>query len=264
MTMSSMSSTYLVIDNLSKKFDRPGERPLSVIDSLNVSVEEGALLSILGPSGCGKSTLLSIINGLDSPTSGRIVINGKEVSVKTRSSVKIGVIFQQPCLLNWRSVRDNVRLPLDEIGVSRKDADERVEKYLDLVGLGEFMDYFPLQLSGGMQQRVSLARGLAIEPDLLLADEPFSALDEISARKLRQEFVRIWAATGRTVLFVTHNIREAVFLSTRMLVVTARPATTFMEFPLDVPHPRAPEDDALFEIEKRVTRDFMRMEEGAL
>jgi NitT/TauT family transport system ATP-binding protein len=125
------------------------------------------------------------------------------------------------------------------------------------------MHYYPLQLSGGMQQRVSLARGLAIEPDLLLADEPFSALDEISARKLRQEFVRIWQTTGRTILFVTHNIREAVFLSTRMLVITARPAQVFMDLTVDVPHPRRPEDDVLFEIEKTVTRDFMRMEEAA-
>ena len=191
------------------------------------------------------------------------MVHGQEVSIKTRSKVKIGVVFQQPRLLNWRTVRDNVRLPLDELGVPAAEAAVRVEKYLKLVGLAEFMDYYPLQLSGGMQQRVSLARGLAIEPDLLLADEPFSALDEISARKLRQEFVRIWAATGRTILFVTHNIREAVFLSTRMLVISARPAQIFMDLSLDMPHPRHPEDDALFEVEKNVTRDFMRMEEAA-
>ena len=258
-----MSSPYLIIENLHKKFPRSGDQPLNVISGLDVSVEEGALLSILGPSGCGKSTLLNIINGLDSATSGRVVVHGQEVSIKTRSKVKIGVVFQQPRLLNWRTVRDNVRLPLDELGVPAAEAAVRVEKYLKLVGLAEFMDYYPLQLSGGMQQRVSLARGLAIEPDLLLADEPFSALDEISARKLRQEFVRIWAATGRTILFVTHNIREAVFLSTRMLVISARPAQIFMDLSLDMPHPRHPEDDALFEVEKNVTRDFMRMEEAA-
>ena len=258
-----MPTSYLIIENLHKEFPRPGQRPLKVISGLNVSVEEGALLSILGPSGCGKSTLLNIINGLDSPTSGRVVVNGKGVGIKARSKVRIGVVFQQPRLLNWRTVRDNVRIPLNELGIPKEEAAEQVEKYLKLVGLGEFMDYYPLQLSGGMQQRVSLARGLAIEPDLLLADEPFSALDEISARKLRQEFVRIWAATGRTILFVTHNIREAVFLSTRMLVISARPAQMFMDLSLDMPHPRAPEDDALFEIEKNVTRDFMRMEEEA-
>lgn len=252
---------YLEIDNLRKEFRRPGQPPLKVIDGLNVSVEEGALLSILGPSGCGKSTMLNIINGLDDATSGRIVLNGKEVSTKARSDVKVSVVFQQPRLLNWRNVRDNVRIPLLERGVGKREADERVEKYLDLVGLGEFGAYYPLQLSGGMQQRVSLARGLAIEPDLLLADEPFSALDEITARKLRQEFVRVWATTGRTILFVTHNIREAVFLSSRMLVITARPSTTFLDMEIDVPQPRKPEDDALFELEKSITADFMRMED---
>ena len=161
-----MSSPYLIIEDLHKEFPRPGERPLKVISGLNVSVEEGALLSILGPSGCGKSTLLNIINGLDSATSGRVVVNGKEVGIKERSQVRIGVVFQQPRLLNWRTVRDNVRIPLNELGIPKEEAAERVEKYLKLVGLGEFMDYYPLQLSGGMQQRVSLARGLAIEPDL--------------------------------------------------------------------------------------------------
>lgn len=252
---------YLEIDNLSKEFARPGQPPLKVIDRLNVSVDEGALLSILGPSGCGKSTMLNIINGLDDATSGRIMLNGRQVSTRAKSDVKVSVVFQQPRLLNWRSVRENVRIPLLERGVGKKEAAERVERYLELVGLDEFADYYPLQLSGGMQQRVSLARGLAIEPDLLLADEPFSALDEITARKLRQEFVRVWETTGRTILFVTHNIREAVFLSSRMLVITARPSQTFMELDIDVPQPRKPEDDALFELEKSITADFMRMEE---
>ena len=258
-----MSDSYLTIEDLSKQFKREGEPPLRVIDNLSARVEDGALLSILGPSGCGKSTLLNIINGLDDVTSGRITINGTTISRRSRSAVKIGVVFQDPRLLNWRTVRDNVRLPLDELKVPRDEAEERVDRYLDLVGLREFGEYYPLRLSGGMRQRVSLARGLAIEPDLLLADEPFSALDEITARKLRMELIRIWQATGRTIIFVTHNIREAVFLSTRMLVVTARPATTHLDLPIDIPHPRVPEDDRLFEIEKEVTRDFIRMEEAA-
>ncbi|NEK59115.1 ABC transporter ATP-binding protein [Geodermatophilus sabuli] len=259
-----MAEPYLVIDNIKKEFPRRTEAPLRVIDGLDVGVEKGALLSILGPSGCGKSTLLNIINGLDDVTSGRIVINGHEVSVKSRSKLKIGVVFQDSRLLPWRTVKDNVRLPLDELGIDRAEADRRVTYYLNLVGLGDFGDYFPLRLSGGMQQRVSLARGLAIEPDLLLADEPFSALDEITARKLRQEFISIWRATGRTVIFVTHNIREAVFLSTRMLVITPRPARTHLDLDIDVPYPRTPEDDRLFEIEKRVTRDFIAMEEASV
>lgn len=255
-----MTDAYLIIDHLHKEFPRRGQPPLKVLGDLDVRVEEGALLSILGPSGCGKSTLLNIINGLDDATSGQVLLAGKKVSTKTRSDVRIGVVFQQPRLLAWRSVRNNVALPLQEMGLGKDEIDDRVRRYLSLVGLAEFADYYPLQLSGGMQQRVSLARGLAIEPDLLLADEPFSALDEFSARRLRQEFVRIWAETGRTILFVTHNIREAVFLSSRMLVITARPARTYLDLPVSVPHPRNPEDDVLFELEKSVTEDFMHME----
>lgn len=252
---------FLEIDNLCKEFPRAGRPPLKVIEDLNVNVEEGALLSILGPSGCGKSTMLNIINGLDDPTSGRIMLNGRQVSTKSKSDVNVSVVFQQPRLLNWRNVADNVRIPLLERGVSKAEAGYRVEKYLDLVGLGDFANTYPLQLSGGMQQRASLARGLAIEPDLLLADEPFSALDEFTARKLREEFVRVWQATGRTILFVTHNIREAVFLSSRMLVISARPSTTYLELDIKVPQPRSPEDDVLFDLEKSITADFMRMEE---
>jgi NitT/TauT family transport system ATP-binding protein len=253
--------SYLVLDKVRKSYPRSGQPPLQVLDGLDVAVEEGALLSILGPSGCGKSTLLNIINGLDDATGGTVRLAGKEVTTKTRSGVKIGVVFQQPRLLNWRSVRENVALPLRERGLDTGEIDARVRRYLDIVGLSEFANYYPLQLSGGMQQRVSLARGLAIEPDLLLADEPFSALDEISARKLRQEFLRIWDRTGTTILFVTHNIREAVFLSTRMLVITARPAQVYLDLPVEVPYPRRPDDDALFDLEKSVTRDFMRMED---
>jgi NitT/TauT family transport system ATP-binding protein len=258
-----MSEPYLVLDNLQKSYPRLGQSPLRVLGGLDVNVEKGALLSILGPSGCGKSTLLNIINGLDDATSGSVTLAGTTVTTRTRSSVKIGVVFQQPRLLNWRTVGDNVAMPLRELGLPKEEIQFRVRKYLELVGLTDFTDFYPLQLSGGMQQRVSLARGLAIEPDLLLADEPFSALDEISARKLRQEFVRIWDQTGTTILFVTHSIREAVFLSTRMLVITARPARTYLDLTVDVPHPRKPEDDLLFELEKSVTQDFMRMEEQA-
>jgi NitT/TauT family transport system ATP-binding protein len=256
-----MSEHYLVLEQLKKSYPRPGQAPLQVLDGLDVAVEEGALLSSLGPSGCGKSTLLNIINGLDDATSGAVRLAGREVTTRTRSDVRIGVVFQQPRLLNWRTVQDNVALPLRQMGLSKHEIDARVRRYLDIFGLAEFAEYYPLQLSGGMQQRVSLARGLAIEPDLLLADEPFSALDEISARKLRQEFIRIWDQTGTTILFVTHNIREAVFLSTRMLVITGRPSRVYLDLPVDAPYPRRPEDDLLFELEKTVTRDFIRMED---
>jgi NitT/TauT family transport system ATP-binding protein len=255
-------SDYIVLDNVTKQFPRRGESPLDVINGLSLQIERGSLVSILGPSGSGKSTLLNLMNGLDDVTSGSIRVNGKVVSRGSRSDTKIGVAFQTPRLLNWRSVRDNIKVPLVINGVPKKEAEQRVEHYLDLVGLAEFARYYPLQLSGGMQQRVSLARGLALEPDLLLADEPFSALDEITATKLRAELVEMWQATGRTIIFVTHNIREAVFLSSRVLVVTARPCRLHVDLPITVPHPRDLQSDELFQIEKQVVAQFNAMGVG--
>lgn len=253
--------TKIAIENACKRFPLADGRELNVIDDLSFTVDEGALLSLLGPSGCGKSTLLNILGGLDTLSDGRITVDGRLLTPGD-NQIRIGFVFQQPRLLNWRTVRSNVLLPLEETAVPRGEREDRVDHYLDLVGLKDFQHYYPLQISGGMQQRVSIARALAVEPDLLLADEPFSALDEITARKMRQEFLRIWQATGRTIIFVTHSIREAVFLSTRLVVVTPRPARVHMNLPIDVPYPRTYEDDRLFDIEKEVTADFVRMEEA--
>jgi len=254
-----MTSDYITLDEVTKQFPRRGASPLTVIKGLSLEIEQGSLVSILGPSGCGKSTLLNLMNGLDDVTTGTIRVNGKTVSRKSRSNVKIGVAFQSPRLLNWRTVRDNVLIPLVINGVPRKEAKERVERYLDLVGLAEFAGYYPLQLSGGMQQRVSLARGLALEPDLLLADEPFSALDEITASNLRAELVSMWQATGRTIIFVTHNIREAVYLSSRVLIVTARPSHLHLDMPITEQYPRDLTSDELFTLEKKVVAEFNAM-----
>jgi NitT/TauT family transport system ATP-binding protein len=255
-----MTSDYITLDGVTKRFPRRGAGPLTVIQDLSLEIEQGSLVSILGPSGCGKSTLLNLLNGLDDVTAGTIRVNGTTVSRKSRSNVRIGVAFQTPRLLNWRTVRDNLLIPLVINGVPRAEAKERSERYLDLVGLTEFGGYYPLQLSGGMQQRVSLARGLALEPDLLLADEPFSALDEITATKLRAELVSMWQATGRTIIFVTHNIREAVFLSSRVLIVTARPSHLHADLAITEDHPRDLQSDALFMAEKRVTAEFNAMD----
>jgi NitT/TauT family transport system ATP-binding protein len=254
------SAHYIQLDNVSKVFTRRGEAPLRVIEGLSLDVEDGSLVSILGPSGCGKSTLLNMLNGLDDVSSGSIVVNGRKVTKQSRSEVQIGIAFQTPRLLNWMTVTDNIELPLIANGIGKKEAKERAAHYLELVGLSAFGGYFPLRLSGGMQQRVSLARGLALEPDLLLADEPFSALDEITADRLRSEFVEMWRATGRTILFVTHNIREAVFLSSRLVVVTGQPCHVHLDIPIDLPYPRDPQDTALFEIEKSVTAEFRAMQ----
>ena len=255
------SDSYIRIDNVTKRFARSGKSPLTVIDSLSLEIDKGSLVSVLGPSGCGKSTLLNLMNGLDDVSSGSITINGRRVGRSQRSDVRIGVAFQTPRLLNWRTVRDNVRIPLVINGLSKREAATRADRYLHLVGLSEFAGYFPLRLSGGMQQRVSLARGLALEPDLLLADEPFSALDEMTANRLRRELIDMWRATGRTILFVTHNIREAVFLSTRVVIVTARPCRVRLDLPVGINHPRDVSDNEFFEIEKHVTNQFKIMEE---
>jgi NitT/TauT family transport system ATP-binding protein len=254
-----MASDYITLDGVTKQFPRRGDSPLTVIKGLSLEIEQGSLVSILGPSGCGKSTLLNLMNGLDDVTAGTIRVNGMTVSRRSRSNVNIGVAFQSPRLLNWRTVRDNVLIPLVINGVPRKEAKERVERYLELVGLAEFGGYYPLQLSGGMQQRVSLARGLALEPDLLLADEPFSALDEITASSLRAELVSMWQATGRTIVFVTHNIREAVYLSSRVLIVTARPSQLHVDLAITEEYPRDLQSDALFTLEKKVVAEFNAM-----
>jgi NitT/TauT family transport system ATP-binding protein len=203
---------------------------------------------------------LNMLAGLEPASEGRILVGGKEVG-PGRGTVRVGYVFQQPRLLSWRTLRGNVLLPLEEMGLSRAEREARADRYLALVGLQEFAHYYPLQVSGGMQQRVAIARALAVEPEVLLADEPFSALDEITARRLREEFVRIWQTTGQTVLFVTHSIREAVFLSTRVVVVTPRPARIYLDVPVPIPHPRAYEDDRLFALEREITREFLRMEE---
>jgi NitT/TauT family transport system ATP-binding protein len=256
-------SPYIKIDNVTKKFMRAGQPPLTVIEEFSLGIEQGSLVSLLGPSGCGKSTLLNLMNGLDDVSGGSIIVNGNPVGTKQRSKVRIGVAFQTPRLLNWRTVRDNVTLPLIVNGASKLEASSKCDRYLDLVGLSEFAEYYPLRLSGGMQQRVSLARGLALEPDLLLADEPFSALDDITANRLRREFLDLWRVTGRTILFVTHNIREAVFLSSRLVGVTARPCRVYFDLPIEVEHPREPEDTRLFEIEKYVSEQFRMMDDPA-
>src|SRR5262249_15830313 len=198
-------------------------------------------------SGCGKSTILNLIAGLDSYSSGQISTDGD----------RIGFVFQQPRLLNWRTVADNVTLPLEQHGLSRQAQRALAQKYLPVVGLEGRQDDAPLQLSGGMQQRVAIARALTIDPDILLMDEPFSGLDEITARKLRQELTRIWLETGKTILFVTHSIGEAVFLSQQVLIVSAKPARDVKRPPIDLAYPRKYGDVRLFELEASLTEDFL-------
>ena len=249
----------IVVNNLTKHFVLKDQSRLDVIGGLNFEMEEGEFLSILGPSGCGKSTLLSILAGIEAPSGGEIEVSGRALAPRN-NGIRLGFVFQQPRLLNWRSIRDNIRLPLEHGALSGEEQLNTAQRYLELVRLKGFENYFPLQLSGGMQQRAAIARALAIEPEVLLMDEPFSSLDELTARKMRAELIRIWRDTGKTIIFVTHDIFEAVYLSQKLLVVTERPARTYDRIDVDVGYPRDYDDDRLFEIAKKVSRLFLKME----
>jgi NitT/TauT family transport system ATP-binding protein len=190
------------------------------LQAVDLTVDEGGFVSFIGPSGCGKTTLLRIIADLETATSGTIAVNGLSPR-EARLARAYGYVFQAPALFPWRNVEDNVALPLEIMGTVGRA--QRVARNLALVNLGGFEKKFPWQLSGGMQQRVSIARALAVEPKLLLMDEPFGALDEIVRDKLNQQLLELWAATGKTIVFVTHSIPEAVFLSTKIVVMSARP-----------------------------------------
>ena len=241
----------ITLTNVTKEFSLPNGQRLRVLENVSFEAPDRSFTSILGPSGCGKSTILNLIAHLDNHSSGTISVGGD----------RVGFVFQQPRLLNWRTVADNVTLPLEGRDLESKALRALAEKYLELVGLGGYQSYYPLQLSGGMQQRVAIARALAIDPDVLLMDEPFSGLDEITARKLRQQLTRIWQETGKTILFVTHSISEAVLLSQQILIVSAKPATIFKRMSVNLPYPREYGDLKLFELETQLTRDFLGMEE---
>lgn len=239
------------LNQITKTFPvQTGNGRLKVLDDFTLTVHDGEFLCLLGPSGCGKSTSLDILAGLTAPDSGNVTVGGSS----DWSGLSCGYVFQRPQLLNWRTVRQNLEFALAGKRVPRSQWKQRTDRYLNLVGLGEFADAYPLSLSGGMQQRVALARGLVIEPDVLLMDEPFSSLDELTARRLRVELLDIAAAQKTTVLFVTHNALEAAFLADRISVVSPRPAQVVEEFHVPIGRPRKPEDVALVEVQLRVLR----------
>ncbi len=205
---------------------------------VDLTIEEGEFVTLLGPSGCGKSTLLKMVAGLLEPTDGRLQLWHKPVAQLEESGKKMAFVFQSPTLMPWASVQTNVRLPLDLAGVPRQEADGRVAEALALVGLSKFATALPRALSGGMQMRVSIARGLVTQPDLLLMDEPFGALDEITRHKLDADLLDLWRKKKLTVIFVTHSIHEAVFLSSRVVMMAARPGRVVEQFTIDAPYPR--------------------------
>jgi len=249
-----MSTQAVVIEGLSKKFPSPsGFGEFAVIEALSLQISRGSFASIVGPSGCGKSTLLNIIAGIETYDSGEVRVLTQDGA---QSGPRIGYVFQSPRLLNWLTVEDNIKFALEAQNIGRAGWDEQVRKYLDMVGLAGQERNFPLKLSGGMQQRVAIARALAIEPDILLMDEPFSHLDEITARKMRVDLMRILERAGPTILFVTHSLREAVFLSEEVYMMSVKPARIFKHLRVDIPRPREPEDPRLFDLEKDLIKEF--------
>jgi NitT/TauT family transport system ATP-binding protein len=197
---------------------------IPVIEAVSFAVEAGEFVCLMGPNGCGKTTLLRIIGGLEPATRGRVTLDGRPVVFEQRHDRKVGVVFQEDRLLPWLTLRDNVALVLRPLGLPAAQRAETAQRYLTLVGLAGFEDYYPGRVSGGMRQRAAIARALAIEPDLLLMDEPFGALDAQNRRIMQQEVRRIWRQTGRTIVFVTHSIEEAVAIGTTLVMLSARPS----------------------------------------
>src|SRR5215475_3981017 len=231
-----MTSPIIELDAVDKTFEsRAGAT--EALRSVSLTVEAGEFISIIGPSGCGKSTLLRIVGDLVEPTSGVVRVNGKSAR-QARLDRDYGIVFQTPVLYEWRTVIENVRLPLELAGRAKAEREERPRALLRLVGLDEFRDHYPWQLSGGMQQRVSIARALALNPSILLMDEPFGALDEITRERMNRELLEVWSKTAATVLFITHSIAEAVFLSSRVVVMTPRPGRIGRVVTIDLPRPR--------------------------
>lgn len=235
-----MKFPQIEIKNVSMTYDNGTGTPIKALKNIDFNIYEGEFISLLGPSGCGKSTLLRIIADLLHPTEGEVIINGRTPR-QVRLAKQYGMVFQSPVLYDWRTVRKNVCLPLELMGVKKAEQRERADAMLEMVGLQDYADHYPYQLSGGMQQRVGIARALALNPKILLMDEPFSALDEFTREKLNEDLLDIWQKTNKTVIFVTHNIQEAIFLSDRVCVLSPHPGRISAIVDVTLPRPRANE-----------------------
>jgi NitT/TauT family transport system ATP-binding protein len=229
------SEAFIHLAGVRKTYRTRGQEFLAVSD-VSFDVAAGELVSLVGPSGCGKTTVLKILAGLHGYDEGTVRIGGGGESFD--ASRDIGMVFQQPVLLKWRRVLENVLLPAELLGLPMREARERGRHLLDMVGLAGNEDKYPYELSGGMQQRAAIARSLVHDPKLILMDEPFGALDALTRERMNLELLRIWRESGKTILFVTHGIQEAVFLGSRVVVLTAGPARMADNFGIDLPHPR--------------------------
>ena len=217
---------------------RTSRGPIKALENFTTEMKAGEFLSVLGPSGCGKSTLLKVASGLLTPSAGRAELHGQPITGPTRD---VGIVFQAATLMPWQTVLQNVLLPIRTLGLDMARGTERARALLRVAGLENFENHYPYELSGGMQQRVGIARGLVHDPSLLLMDEPFAALDAMTRETMMVELHRIWMQARKSVIFITHSIPEAVFLSTRVLVLSKRPATVLRDVPIDLPLPRSTE-----------------------
>jgi NitT/TauT family transport system ATP-binding protein len=225
-----IDAAKILVRDVSKTFERNG-KSVHALDRLDLSVADGEFLSIVGPSGCGKSTLLYMLGGFESPSTGSLIANGKPI---TEPGVDRGVVFQEYALFPWLSVRDNIAYGLKRGAIPAKQCDEIVTRYIDIMGLSGFESSFPRELSGGMKQRVALARTFAYEPGILLLDEPFGALDAQTREVMQDELLRLWRNNRKTVVMVTHDVDEAVYLSDRVCVMSKRPGRFVQEFKIDL------------------------------
>ncbi|MHB8627990.1 MAG: ABC transporter ATP-binding protein [Aggregatilineales bacterium] len=225
---------------VNRRFKTPTGQVVTALQGIDLDIYPGEFVSLIGPSGCGKSTLLRIVADLLSPSDGLVTINGKSAH-DARLARDYGIVFQTPVLYDWRSVLKNIELPLEIMKQPATLRKQRAREMLELVELSDFASHYPWQLSGGMQQRVAIARALTFEPALLLMDEPFGALDEMTRERMNIELLKIWDKTKNTVLFITHSIQEAVYLSSRVVIMTARPGRIVKDVAIDLPYPRDPE-----------------------
>jgi NitT/TauT family transport system ATP-binding protein len=226
------------LQNVSVSF-RTSDQPVQALAEVNLEVGEGEFVALLGPTGCGKSTLLRVVSDLEHPGAGVVEVRGAPAAA-ARHANEFGFVFQEPALLPWRSALDNVMLPLEVVKYPAGERRARCERLLEMVGLTKFMNRYPHELSGGMKQRVAIVRALAWNPSILLMDEPFSALDELTKAELQDELLQIWARERKTILFVTHNLSEAVYLADRVVVMSAHPGRIIATLAVELPRARQP------------------------
>lgn len=230
------TSPKVLVDQVTKTFESNKGDKTTALAEVNLTIKENEFITILGPSGCGKSTLLRIVGGLEEQTTGRVLLDGGEVS---GPSEERGFVFQSYSLFPWLTVKENIEFGLKNKKVPLKEREEISKEYIDLIGLHGFSDHYPKQLSGGMQQRVAIARALANDPQILLLDEPFGALDNQTRSLMQESLLNIWEKTHKTILFVTHDVEEAIFLASRVLVMTSRPGKIKADIPIDLEYPRS-------------------------